>query len=163
MVPPVGTVYEIGGVDPTAEAAVEDSAPVGEDELLDEDDEVCAGAVVHEMLLEAPRLELGCTTGLVEMIVGLDSGMLMLVPPANVGVEKPYGGPGAVVEVVADKVHGLVVEMVVKAFVVVAGVLVVTGPAVEDDGVGGGNGELLGMLSVVEMVIETVVRLVVVL
>jgi hypothetical protein len=163
VVPPVGTVYEIGGVDPTAEAAVEDSAPFCEDELLDEDDEVCAGAVVHEMLLEAPRLELGSVTGLVVMIVGLDSGMLMLVPPADVGVEKPYGDPGAVVEIVADSAHGVVVETVVEAFGVVAGVLVVTGPAVEDVGVGGGNGELLGLLSVVEMVIETVVRLVVVL
>ena len=156
-------MYEIGGVDPTAEAGVEDSAPVGEDELLDENDEVCAGAVVHVVLTEAPGLELGCVTGLVGMNVGLDSGMLILVPPEGVGVEKLYGVPGAAVEVVADKVHGLVVEMVVEAFVVVAGVLVVTGPAVEDDGVVGGNGELLGMLSVVEMVIETVVRLVVVL
>ena len=163
MVPPVGTVYEMGGVDPTAEAAVEDSAPAGADEPPDEDGEVSAGAVVHEMLLEAPRLELGSVTGLVVMIVGLGSGMLMLVPAEGVEVEKPYRDPGAVVEVVAGKVHGLVVETSVEVFAVVAGVLVLTGLAVEDGGAGGGKGELLGLLSVVEMVIETVVRLVVVL
>lgn len=98
------------------------------------------------------------------MIVGVDGGVVMLVPPEGVGAEKLYGGaPGAVVGGAADRVPGVVVEPIVEACNVVADVLVLTELAADDGGLSGGSGELLGLLSALEMVIETVVRLVVVL